>query len=436
MKIALSLFLAAGWMSLGLRAAEDSFLLRGATIHTEAGADIPNGSILVRAGRITGVGRNLAAPKEVKVIDGKGLHVYPGMIDAATEVGLVEVNAVRETLDTTEIGRFNPQLVALDAVNPSSEHIPVTRANGITTVATMPEGPLISGQVSLMHLDGWTTDEMAVKPRAAVHMNIPAIQSPPPGRLPDDETPGVFPGGPRTGYAAAKQNYEKQKDELNAFFENARRYQLARNAKAADFHPDLKLEALIPVLEGREPMLITAVRAREILDAIAFAKKQRIRIIICEATEAYKVTKELKADNIPVILGPLLALPMHEDDPYDQAYTTAAELQKAGVRFALGTLSGKANLSSRNLPYQAAQAVAFGLPHDEGVKAITRNAAEIWGVGDQIGTIEEGKWADLMVTDGDPLEAQTQIRQLFVKGKTVDLNNRQKELYEKYLNRP
>src|SRR5215831_4788693 len=153
----------------------DSFLLRGGTIHTIAGATISNGSVLVRSGKIIGVGKDIAAPKGVKVIDIKGLDVYPGMIDSATEIGLVEVNAVRETLDTTEIGRFNPQLVALTAVNPSSEHIAVTRANGITTAATVPQGQLISGQVSLIHLDGWTTEEMNVNRIAGLYLQMPSL---------------------------------------------------------------------------------------------------------------------------------------------------------------------------------------------------------------------------------------------------------------------
>ena len=223
---------------------------------------------------------------------------------------------------------------------------------------------------------------------------------------------------------------------MNEFFESARRYKQAKDAKPAGFKPDLKLEAMIPVLDGKEPIMMTAVREREIREAIAFSDKQKVKIILCDAPEAFKVVKEIKEHNIPVILGPMLALPMDEDNPYDQSYTTPAEVQKAGILFSLGTLQGKANISSRNLPYQAGQAVAFGLPHDDAMKAITKNAAEIWGVSDQIGTIEEGKWADLMVTNGDPLEAQTEIKQLFIKGKPVDLSNKQKDLYEKYLNRP
>jgi imidazolonepropionase-like amidohydrolase len=402
---------------------DDTFMLRGATVHTMAGADIQNGSVIVRNGKIIGVGKNLAVPKDVKVIDGKGLQVYPGMIDAATEVGLVEVNSVRETQDLSELGKFNPQLVALSAVNPSSEHIPVTRYNGITAVATMPEGQLIGGQVSLIHLDGWTTEEMGVKPRAGLHMTMPVIRA----------QRGL---GPGTGFTEAKRNFEKEMAELDEFFETARRYKQAKEATPANFKPDLRLDAMIPVLEGKEPVMVTVVKEREIRDAIAFSDKQKIRIILCDAPEAYKVTKEIRAHNIPVILGPMLALPLNDDDSYDRAYSTPADLQKAGILFSLGTLEGKANLSSRNLPFQAAQAVAFGLSREDAMKAVTKNAAEIWGVSDVMGTIEEGKWADLMVTDGDPLDARTQIRQLFIQGKAVDLSNKQKDLYEKYLNRP
>ncbi|HVW86889.1 MAG TPA: amidohydrolase family protein [Bryobacteraceae bacterium] len=417
-------------------ASDDSFLLRGATIHTMAGADIQNGAILVRNGKIIGVGKSLSAPKDVKVIDARGMHVYPGLIDAGTEIGLVEVNAVRETEDTTEIGKFNPQLVALTAVNPSSEHIPVTRVNGITTVAAMPQGQLVAGQVSLIHLDGWTTDEMGVKARAGLHLRLPAIQAGGRAVFIPDANPGALPGLNRGSFAALKKNFDQEMAELNGFFDSARRYKLAKEAKTTGFKPDLRLESMIPVIEGKEPILVSARKEREIRNAIDFADKQRVRIILCDAPEAYKAAKELKERDIPVILGPSLALPQNQDDAYDESYATAAELQKAGVKFSFATLTGGTNLASRNLPFQAAQAVAFGLPHDEALKALTRNAAEIWGVSDQIGTVEEGKWADLLVTDGDPLEARTQVKLLFIKGRPVDLNNRQKDLYEKYLNRP
>jgi len=422
-------------------AAEDSFVLRGATVHTMAGPEIQNGTVVVRNGKIIGVGRNLAVPKDLKVIDGKGLQVYPGMIDAGTEVGLIEINSIRESEDVTEIGKFNPQLVALTAVNPSSEHIPVTRVNGITTVATMPEGTLIGGQVSLIHLDGWTTDEMGVKPRAGLQLHFPVIAAP--GGRGGGGNIDADPSSPLAAarsYTVLKQNYDKEMAELNEFFESAHRYKLAKDAskdaKLPGFKQDLKLDAMIPVIEGKEPILVTARKEREIRDAIAFADKQKVKIILLDASEAYKMTKEIKDHNIPVILGPSLSLPLSEDSDYDQAYRTPAALQKAGIEFSFATLTGGSNLASRNLPYQAGQAVAFGLSQDDAMKAVTKNAADIWGVGDQIGTVEEGKWADLLVTDGSPLEAQTNVRLLFIKGKPVDLDNKQKDLYEKYLNRP
>jgi imidazolonepropionase-like amidohydrolase len=421
---------------------DNSFLLKGATVHTMAGAPIENGSVLVRNGKIIGVGKNLSAPKDIKVIDARGMQVYPGMIDSGTEVGLIEVNSVNSTLDTTEIGKFNPELVALTAVNPESEHIPVTRVNGITTVATMPEGQLISGQVSLMHLAGWTTDEMGLKPHAGLHINFPAINAGGGrgggGGAPIDADPATLAafGISRAGYAQQKLNLDKEIAELNEFFEEAHRYKQAKDAKAPGLKIDLKMEAMIPVIDGKEPVLITARKEREIRDAIAFADKQKIKIILIDAVDAPKVAKEIAARSIPVILGPTLSLPGTPDSGYDSSFSVPMELQKAGIKFSFATLAGAENVASRNLPYQAAQAVAFGLPPEAAMMAVTKNAAEIWGVGDQIGSVEEGKWADLLVTDGNPLETKTQITKLFIKGKPVDLDNKQKALYEKYLNRP
>ncbi len=409
-------------------ASDDSFFLRGATIHTVSGADIPNGSILVRDGKIVGVGQKLAAPKDIRIVDAKGLHVYPGMIDSATQIGLTEIGAVRETSDAVEIGNFNPELRAAVAVNPSSEHIPVARANGITTVISLPDGSMLAGQASLMHLDGWTTEEMEVRRSAGMHLHMPAIGTRAP-RLSDT----LAGGSALTPYSEAKKNYDKQMQELNGFFESARRYQKAKSAKAPDFRTDLKMEAMLPVLDRQEPLFITALKEREIRAAIQFAGNQNIRMILAQAPEAWKVADELKNKGIPVVLGATLALPLNEDDPYDRPATTPAELFKAGVKFAFGSFSTQ---FTRNLPYQAATAVAYGLPYDEALKAVTLNAAQIWGVADQLGSIDEGKWADLMITDGDPLETQTQIKQLFIKGKSVNLDNKHRRLYEKYLSRP
>ncbi len=420
--------------------AADTIAIRNATVHPVSGPEIANATIVIVEGKISAVGAKVAIPKGAKVSDAKGMHVYPGMIDSATEVGLSEISSVRETNDTGELGDFNPQLKALSAVNPASEHIPVIRANGITTVVSLPfigggggrmggaVQSLITGQPAMIHLDGWTWEDMAVKRATAVELVFPAITSGRP-RFMDNENPSF----PRVNFTEAKRNYEKRLKELDKFFEDARRYQQAKDSKEPGFKTDLKFEAMIPVLEGKVPLLVTAMRERSIKDAIAFSDRQKVKIVIAGGREFGSTLADLKAKNIPVIAGPTLALPLNEDDPYDQAFTLPAELYKAGVKFAFGTFG---NQFSRNLPYQAANAVAFGLPAEEAWKALTINAAEIWGVGDQVGTIEKGKWADLMVTDGDPLEARTNVKMLFIKGHEVDLSNKHTRLYEKYLNRP
>jgi imidazolonepropionase-like amidohydrolase len=360
------------------------------------------------------------------------MQVYPGMIDSGTTVGLTEISAVRESSDVQELGRFNPQLRASVAVNPESEHIRVTRANGITAVLALPDGLGLSGQASLIHMDGWTTDQMDIKRSAAMHLRMPTISlaAMRGGGAGDSEDPG---GAPRISYETMKLAYDKEMADLNNFFEDAHRYAQAKESHSANFKTDLKLEAMLPVIKGDESLLITAERERAIRDALAFGEKQKIKIILCNPREAYKVLDLIKKANVPVVLGPTLELPLTEDEAYDQPFTTPGQLYKAGIKFAFASFS---NQFSRDLPYQAAAAVPFGLPKEEAMKAVTVNAAQIWGVGSQIGTIEEGKFADFMVTDGDPLEIKTHVTQLFIKGHSVSLDDKQKRLYEKYENRP
>ncbi len=403
---------------------DDSFLLRGATIHPISGPAIPDGMLLVRDGRIAEVGARIAAPRGVRVIEARGLHVYPGLIDSATQIGLAEITSVRETVDAVEIGDFNPQLRAIIAVHPASEHIPVTRANGITTVVTAPAGGVISGQAALIHLDGWTWEQMQVRSPVSMVLQFPVIQT--------AGTRAVA-ARARTPYSEAKRRYERQLQQLREFFEQARRYQKAKQAAAPGFRTDVRMEAMLPVLEGKLPLVARVVRERAIREAIAFAESQKVRLILAEARDADKVATLLKEKNIPVILGPTLALPLEEDDPYDRSYALPAVLHKAGVKFAFASFSTS---FARNLPYQAAMAVAFGLPHEEALKALTLYPAEIWGVGDLLGSIEKGKLADLIVTDGDPLETRTQVKQVFIQGRAVDLNNRHLHLYETYKKRP
>jgi imidazolonepropionase-like amidohydrolase len=412
-----------------LRAAgPDTVLLRGATVHPVSGPDIADGSVLVRDGKIAEVGARIAAPRGARVIELKGSHIYPGMIDSDTEIGLTEIEAVREMSDIADIGLFKPQLRAATAVNPASEHIPVTRANGITSVITSPGGGIVAGQCVLMHLNGWTMEDMAVRASAAMRLEYPNIRTP--NRFAAAETPGRA-----SAYTDAKKRYEQQLRELDDFMESARRYRQAKTAAGPDFETDLKLEAMIPVLDGKVPMLIRADKEKTIKEAIAFADKQKVHMILERGEEAWKVAGELKAHNIPVILPPTLRLPDEEDDPYDKPFSIPGELYKAGVKIAFASFGPGAEDNPRNLPYEAAAAVGFGLPQDEALKAVTLYAAQIWGVDSELGSIDKGKWADLIVTDGDPLETRTQIKQMFIKGAPVDLDNKHHRFYEKYLAR-
>lgn len=412
------------WLAAASAAWGQTVLIRGATIHTVSGADIPDGSVLVRDGKIAEVGAIPKAPKGVRIIEAKGLHLYPGMIDSATDLGLSEITSVRETVDVREIGDFKPQLRTIIALNSASEHIPVTRANGVTSAVVVPEGGIISGQAALIHLDGWTWEEMAARPSLAMMLQFPVIQ----------QTTGerFVPGQRQASYAEAKKRYEAQLRELDEWFERARRYQRARQTPPPGFKPDLQLEAMIPVLERKLPVVIQAVREKAIREALAFAERQKIRVILSGAREADKVAAELKARNVPVILPRILELPLHEDDPYDRPFTLPAELHKAGVRFAFATYSSS---FSRNLPYQAATAVAFGLPYQEALRALTLYPAQIWGL-EEVGSLEPGKLANLVLADGDLLEVRTQIKHVLIRGKEVDLNNKHRVLYEKYRNRP
>jgi len=428
-----------------------TIVIRNVDVYPVNGAEIKGVSVVLQDGKIAEIGAKIIPVKGARIIEGKGLRVYPGMIDSGTELGLSEISAVRESVDTGELGEFMPQLRALSAVNPESEHFGVVRVNGITSVMTFPssgggggrfgggERQYISGQAALIHTDGWTWEDMAIDRSAAVHLIFPTLG----GRggrggggAPPDAILEIIPGAAgatgATGFTAAKRTYDRQVAKITEFFDAARQYQKERAAKGPGFRPDLKMEAMMPILEGKVPLAISAARASVIHDAIAFADKQKLRIVILQPRDIAKAGPELKAKNIPVILGRVLALPEQEDDPYDGAFTQPAEAYKAGVKFAFGTFN---NEFVRNLPYQAATAVAFGLPYEEALKAVTINAAQIWGHGNEIGSVEKGKVADLMVTTGDPLEISTQVKYLFIKGKEIPLVNKQTRLYEKYMSR-
>ncbi|MGC1619310.1 MAG: amidohydrolase family protein [Candidatus Acidiferrum sp.] len=412
-----------------------SYALTHAKIFTLAGAPIEDGTLVIKDGKIAAVGASVEIPKDAEVIDVRGLQVYPGLFDPITQMGLSEISAVSATVDTTETGEYNPDVVAATAISPSSEHIPVTRASGITEVLAVPDsggfdsrggGGVIGGQASAIHLAGWTINDMLIKKSVAMVIVWPEIET-------QSFDFATFTRKEKP-FNEAKQEQEKQVNALSDYLDSARHYaQAMGHGGPADYKRDLKLEALAPVVRGQLPVLVFADRARDIRSAVEFCDKQKLKMVLAGGMEAYKEKDLLRSKGIPVILRPTLTSPLNEDDPYDRLLTQPAELVAAGVKIAFGSFD---NSFARRLGQQAANAVAYGLPYDEALKAVTIYPAQIFGVSDQVGTLETGKVANVIVTNGDPLELTTEVKYLFIKGQRTSLDNRHLRLYEKYLNRP
>jgi imidazolonepropionase-like amidohydrolase len=413
------------------KAPQATYAIRNARIVTVTNGVIEKGTVLIKGGRIEAVGATVAVPRDAKVIDATGLSVYPGLIDSNTIIGLTEIGqGAPGTVDTTEMGDFNANMKALTAVHPHSEHIPVARMNGVTTVLTCPRGGVISGQCALINLDGWTQHEMKLAAPAALQINYPVAGFGGRG--------GGFVGFFGPPGEQQRQQRDRQIEALKKKLDDAVAYMKAREAARSDASlpartTDLGLEALIPLVKGEVPALISANGEKEIRGAIELADKYKLKLIIMGGDDAIKVAKELKEKNIPVILDGILSLPGSEDSPYDESYARAGELQKAGVKIAFST--GDAS-NVRLLPYHAGTSAAFGLPKEEALKGVTINPAQIFGVDKLVGSIEAGKLANLVITDGDILEHRTRVKQMFIAGRPMDMTNKHSRLYDKFKDRP
>jgi imidazolonepropionase-like amidohydrolase len=407
-----------------------TFAIRNARIVTVSGPDIENGTVVIRDGKIEAVGANVSVPAGAQSIDGRGLSVYPGMIDAGTNMGLVEVpQGANGTVDLSEVGDLNPNAKAIIAVNPHSAHIAVTRVEGITNTLTAPTGGLISGQAALINLLGTAPKEMAVVPQAALVINYPRI--------------GFGGGGfggppPPVNLTETLTANERQLEQIRKMLRDAEAYGRAQDAYAKDKslpRPDrnVVLEPLVPYVRGEQLVIFRADREAEIRGAIRFADEMKLKPIILGGNDAWKVASLLKEKNIPVILTGIFSLPSREDDAYDSLYENPAKLQQAGVRFCIST--GDAGPEVRNLAQYAGMAAAFGLSKADAVKSVTLYPAQILNVADRLGSIEVGKMANLVVTDGDLLEIRTRIRFLLIDGRPVVLSSRHTELNDAFKNR-
>jgi imidazolonepropionase-like amidohydrolase len=392
-----------------------------ARIHPVTAPAIDKGTVVVKDGVITAVGQGAAIPPGTKMIDAAGADVYPGWINARTTIGLSEPGP-RGYQDTEEMLDFNPQLRTVVAYHNDSEAIPVARANGITTVAVFPYGRLLGGQIPVMNLDGRTWEESVVSPVAGIPFAFP-------GQGRGEGASGGPPGaGVERAYADLRKDRDARLDRVARLLDDVRAY-----AKAGpDRRMDWVLEALVPVVARQMPLFVTAPREQDIREAIAFADRVRVRIVVVTGPEAIFAAPQLKAADVPVILGPILALPPREDQFHAASYMAAGALARAGVRFAFAT-GDSANV--RQLPFQAAQSIAWGLPREAAFRALTIDAAEILGVGSRLGSIEPGKIANLIVTRGDPLDVRGEVTHVIINGRDVGLENKHMALYERYLGR-
>jgi len=408
------------------------FVIRNARIVTVSGPDIDNGTVVIRDGKIEAVGAAVNVPAGAQTIEGRGLSVYPGMIDAGTNMGLVEVpQGANGTVDLAEVGDFNPNAKAIIAVNPHSAHIAVTRVEGVTNTVTAPTGGLISGQAALINLLGTAPKEMAVIPQAALVINYPRIAG---------GGGGGFGGfqQQQTNLSQTLEANARQLEQIRKMLRDAEAYGRAQDAYTKDRslpRPDhsVVLESLVPYVRGEQPVIFRAEREAEIRGAIRFAEEMKLKPIILGGNDAWKVASLLKEKNVPVILTGVFSLPVREDDAYDTLYENPAKLQQAGVLFAIST--GDSGPEVRNLPQYAGMAAAYGLSKTDALKAVTLNPARIMNAADRLGSIEAGKMANLVVTDGDLLEIRTHIRYLFIDGRPVVLSSRHTELNDAFKNR-
>jgi imidazolonepropionase-like amidohydrolase len=397
--------------------------IRNATVHVGNGQVIPGATVSVENGKITGVGTSIAVQgNDAKVIDASGKHVYPGLILSSSGIGLVEVPTVRATTDIREIGDYNPSIRSIVAYNTDSKVTNTVRSNGILLANIIPEGGTISGSSSVVQLDAWNWEDAAYHMDGGLHFRMPSLFSRP--------SRGGF---GRRGMSAEPEGDPVKRaleeiDQVKALLREAKAYA----AKPSVSEPNLKLEAMRGLFDRSKKFYIHCDVVREILVAIDFAKEFGLDVVIIGGSESWQVADLLKLHKIPVIIDQMHELPTLSDDDIDQSYKIAAQLQKAGVLFAINDSDSQHR--GKNLPFNAGTAAAYGLTKEEALSAITLNAARILGIGDRTGSIETGKDANIVISEGDILDMRSSIiTHAFIQGRQIDLTDKHKQLNERYM---
>ena len=401
-----------------------STFIKNATIHVGDGKVIENGTIKISNGKIEQVGTNIPIPADdVAVVDAKGKHVYPGLILPISSLGLIEVSAVRATNDVRELGEMNPGVRSIVAYNADSKVINTLRSNGILLANVVPQGSLIAGSSSVVQLDAWNWQDAAYKMDEGMHLYMPSLMPRPRfGRF--GGSGGAGPQQPEPD--PVKEGLDKI-DQLKSFFREAKAY-LASSAKE---ETNLKFTAVKGLFDKTQKLYVHANTTKQMLVALDLAKEFAFDLVIVGGSDSWQIADLLKQNNVSVILNTVHGLPTLDDDDVDQPYKTAAMLQKAGVLFAISDDDGSTR--GRNLAFNAGTAATYGLTKEEALQAITLNAAKIMGVADKTGSIEVGKDANIVISEGDILDMKTSIvTDAFIQGRKIDLTDKHKQLNERY----
>jgi imidazolonepropionase-like amidohydrolase len=397
--------------------------ITGGTLHIGNGQVVDNATIEVNNGKIVRIGADVQPSGDAKVVDAHGKQVYPGLILSVTDLGLKEIgNGVRGSNDYEELGDLNPNVRSIVAYNTDSRIINTLKANGILLAGTTPQGGTISGSSSIVQLDAWNYEDAAYKLDNAIHVNLPSFM---PRQRRFGGGGGRF-GGPPAG-DPVKEALAKI-EELKTFFREAQAYA----AEPTHKETNLKFEAVKGLFTHQQKLFVHGDQVRQMLVAIDFAKEFGFDVTVVGAGESFLIADLLKQNNVSVILQQLHELPATEDDDVDQPFKTPEVLQKAGVLFALNDNHGESRY--RNLMFDAGTAVAYGLTKEQALEAITLNAAKICGIDDRTGSLETGKDANIVISDGDLLDMRSSIiEHAFIQGREVSLENKQTQLYHRYM---
>jgi imidazolonepropionase-like amidohydrolase len=406
-------------------------VLKGGKLLTVTHGAIENGAIVMQGGKITAVGTasSVNIPSGAQVIDATGMTIYPGLIDSETQLGLTEISAENMTNDLVELSdEIMPHMHTAEAFHAESALIPVARLNGITNAVVAPEGgDTLPGQDSFIQLAGANATEMLLIRDNAMPLNFTGDERRNKGGFDKRKFPSTR-MGLATQLRQAFIDAQDYKSKLTDY--ERKKADAAQNKKPEPLAPkrDLKLEALIPYLEGKKTIVLAAESPSDLQTAVSLANEFKLKFVLNHIAHSQPVLDYVASLKVPVIVGPIYEAPK-EDERYDTVYSLPAQLYKRGVKIVFASYSAH---NVRNLPDQAGFATAFGLPYDEALKAITINAAEVWGVADQLGSLDVGKTANIVMANGDPLDVKTDVKQVFIQGRAIPMTSRQTQLRDEY----